>query len=106
MQKSSVSAQSDRVMHFDDALDVLIKYLAAVPDLMAGGVHLVCVLRAMQALRVGAGAMVEALFSHHLAGGDAQSATDWVAKASMRSAYAFSLFPPIASGRAIPAAFS
>jgi hypothetical protein len=32
MQKSSVSAQSDRVMHFDDALDVLIKYLAAVPE--------------------------------------------------------------------------
>jgi carboxymethylenebutenolidase len=36
-------------------------YLAAVPDLMAGGPHVVCVLRAMQALRAGAGPMVDEL---------------------------------------------
>lgn len=36
-------------------------YLAAVPDLMAGGMQLACVLRAMLALRAGAGPMVDEL---------------------------------------------
>jgi carboxymethylenebutenolidase len=36
-------------------------YVAAAPDLMRAGAHLLCVLRAMQALRAGAGPMVEAL---------------------------------------------
>ena len=36
-------------------------YLAAVPDLMAGGLHVVCVVRAMLALRAGAGPPVDDL---------------------------------------------
>lgn len=36
-------------------------YLAAVPDLMADGVYVACVLRAMQALRAGTGAIVDEL---------------------------------------------
>jgi hypothetical protein len=33
MQRAAgISVQQDRAMHFDDALDVLIKYLAAVPE--------------------------------------------------------------------------
>jgi carboxymethylenebutenolidase len=36
-------------------------YLAAVPDLMVGGLHLVCVLRAMRTLQAGTGPMVDEL---------------------------------------------
>jgi carboxymethylenebutenolidase len=36
-------------------------YLAAVPDLFAAGLHLVCLVRAMQALQAGAGPMVDEL---------------------------------------------
>jgi carboxymethylenebutenolidase len=36
-------------------------YLAAVPNLMAGGLHLACVLRAMRALAAGRGPAVDAL---------------------------------------------
>ncbi len=36
-------------------------YLAAVPDLMTGGMHIACVLRAMQALRAGRGPQVDDL---------------------------------------------
>jgi carboxymethylenebutenolidase len=36
-------------------------YLAAVPDLMSGGMHVACVLRAMQALRAGGGPQVDDL---------------------------------------------
>lgn len=36
-------------------------YLAAVPDLMAGGMRLLCVLRAMQSLRAGSGPVVDEL---------------------------------------------
>jgi carboxymethylenebutenolidase len=36
-------------------------YVAAAPDLMAGGMRVACILRAMQALRSGSGSMVEEL---------------------------------------------
>src|SRR5690242_74989 len=36
-------------------------YLAAVPDLMTAGIHVACVLRAMLALRTGAGTQVDDL---------------------------------------------
>ncbi|MEP6642322.1 MAG: HD domain-containing protein, partial [Gaiellales bacterium] len=48
-----------------------------------------------------AGAMVEALFSHHLAGGDAQSATDWVA--GMTDGYALRAHAELAAAEHAPA---
>jgi dGTPase len=48
-----------------------------------------------------AGAMVEALFSHHLAGGDAQSATDWVA--GMTDGYALRAYAELAAAEHAPA---
>jgi dGTPase len=48
-----------------------------------------------------AGAMVEQLFAHHLAGGDAQSATDWVA--GMTYGYALRAHAELATAERSPA---
>jgi dGTPase len=48
-----------------------------------------------------AAAMVEALFTHHLAGGDAQSATDWVA--GMTDGYALRAHAELQAAERAPA---
>ena len=48
-----------------------------------------------------AGTMVEALFAHHLASGDAQSATDWVA--GMTDGYALRAHAELAAAEHAPA---
>ena len=74
------------------------KALAALRSFMFERVYLGPAARADSAR---AGAMVEELFAHHLAGGDAQSATDWVA--GMTDGYALRAHAELAAPERSPA---